>query len=217
MHVRKRLRGRKESVLAARYPLLFRQLCKAVHGQGVCLLSFGIRRGQNAKSRRAVQPRNKVRSLPRIRPHNGRRLYRHRSLLRHRPQRRRQSLPFKGGGRRQGPDLFFEPGHAAPARTRALSPRFAQKGRGAKARRRERLIHRKKEGFNGHLLYRRAQLPRVPFAVPAQQTRQNTHSSGRRGRRAHRAHALHAGTAQGRQSRRKAGRKRQVVRRKKRC
>ena len=54
-----------------------------------------------------------------------------------------------------------------------------------------------KEGFDGRLLYRGAQLPQVFARVSSRSTGQDLVPCGRRGGRAHRAYVLHARPAQG--------------------
>ena len=68
---------------AAGHSLLHRRFFARVHGARLFPLPCGVPRGQDAQSRRFMQPRNKVRPLQGVCEKAGRRLYRHGALLRH--------------------------------------------------------------------------------------------------------------------------------------
>ena len=92
--------------------------------------------------------------------------------LRARSRRSRRPLRAAEGARRgQGPELLPAPPRPGAAVADALSARRAGQDRGAPHRGRDRPAEREEEGFDRHLLHRRAAVPRLPQPLPRQHAR----------------------------------------------
>ena len=77
-------------------------------------------------------------------------------------ERRRPLRAAQGPGRDQGPELLPAPAEPGAAVEDAVPGGRAAQDRGAPHRRRDRPAEREEEGFDRHLLHRRAAVPRVP-------------------------------------------------------
>ena len=78
---------------------------------------------------------------------------------------------LKGLDPAQGPELLPAPPEPGAAGADAVPGRRAAQDRGAPHRRRDRPAEREEEGFDRHLLHRRAAVPRVPQPLPRQRAR----------------------------------------------
>ncbi len=121
----------------------------------------------HAESGRAVQLRDQVQGLPRPRAAPRRRQDRHRPL-RAGARVPRQVPVAEGRGRHQGPELLSLSPESGAAVEDAVSRRPPLQARRAQDRGGGRPAQSRQEGFDRHLLHRRAAVPRISRALPAE-------------------------------------------------
>ena len=197
------------------HPAASRELRRAVSRARVRLLPHRISRRAHAEPRRAVQPGNQIRHLPRLRHAARRAALRHRTLRAPRTGSRqarrcsRRAIPDKDQSyflhavaREHFARVVFPLGELNKAEVRDA------RARGGLARVRQARQHR-------HLLHRRTSVSRIPRALHPHQSGRHRHRTRRGSRTPSRSRVLHAGPARRPRDRRPRGpaRRRVVCRR----
>ena len=159
------LPGRAQRLRAARHSAAQGELRGRVSRARVRVLSRGVSRRPHAEPRRAVQSRDQVRRLLRLRATARRRVGRDRPLRARRARRRASRDCCKGVDPSKDQSYFLHAMPAAGARAHVVSDRRAAQDRRAPHGARADAAGVRQEGQHRHLLHRRATVRRVPVAA----------------------------------------------------